>query len=107
MTHDSSATEAERRDLSLETDESVIKCPDCGSEAYYRYGRTMNGKQRARCLMCGRQFIIGSGRQRVKNRPDCPRCGKMMHLYKKEQNSLRFRCSGYPTCKTYAKIDLE
>jgi ssDNA-binding Zn-finger/Zn-ribbon topoisomerase 1 len=27
-----------------------------------------------------------------------------MHLYKKEKEQFRFRCSNYPACKTYIKM---
>ena len=84
-----------------------VRCPACNSDAFYRYGRTRSGKRRFRCLVCGRQFILGSPGCEVAQRPICPVCGKKMHVYKKEKGILRFRCSGYPECKTFEKIEVE
>ena len=55
-------------------------------------------------MMCVRQFVQGNGREVVNDRPRCPRCAKPMYQYKKEPGIIRFRCSCYPTCKSYAKI---
>ncbi|MGO9014813.1 MAG: IS1 family transposase [Dissulfurispiraceae bacterium] len=79
------------------------KCPHCNLDAVYKYGKTWQGKQRFLCLICGRQFTHGTGRFEVRDRPSCPVCGKIMHLYKREDKVLRFRCSGYPVCKTFTK----
>jgi len=84
-----------------------VKCPQCNLDAVYKYGKTWQGKQRFICLICGRQFTQNNGRFEVKDRPACPACGKVMHLYKREYRILRFRCSGYPVCKTFRKIDRE
>lgn len=81
-----------------------LKCPACDSEAVYRYGHAKNGKQRLKCMMCGRQFVLGSARHELKNRPLCPKCGQLMHLYMHYKKTLRFRCSGYPECRAYSKI---
>ena len=79
-------------------------CPACQSDVLYRYGKTRHGKERALCVMCGRQFTLGSERVEMAERPRCSVCGKAMHLYKREKILLRFRCSAYPKCKTYQKI---
>ncbi len=84
-----------------------VKCPQCNLDAVYKYGKTWQGKQRFICLICGRQFTQNNGRFEVKDRPVCPVCGKVMHLYKREYKVLRFRCSGYPGCKTFSKTDRE
>ena len=81
-----------------------IKCPTCNSEAVYKYGKTWAGKQRFLCLICGRQFTIGIKRTEVKGKPLCPRCGRLMHLYMRSEEAIRFRCSYYPICKTYKKV---
>ncbi|MEA1992369.1 MAG: topoisomerase DNA-binding C4 zinc finger domain-containing protein [Thermodesulfobacteriota bacterium] len=86
---------------------SEVKCPRCGSEAIYRYGRTHNGKRRFICVLCRRQFSVGAKRYKVKDRPDCPQCGRPMHIYKREKGCIRFRCSAYPQCRTYKKIVVE
>ncbi len=79
-------------------------CPNCGSEVFYRYGRTRHGKQRYQCLLCGRQFIVDRQRIEVQNKPVCPVCGSGMHLYKREKGLLRFRCARYPQCRCYVKL---
>jgi len=81
-----------------------LKCPVCKSEAVYKYGHIRTGKQRLRCIMCGRQFILGPAKRELMNRPLCPQCGLKMHLYMHDERVLRFRCSGYPDCKSYQKI---
>jgi len=81
-----------------------LKCPVCNSEAVYKYGHVNSGKQRLRCVLCGRQFVLGFTRHELKNRPSCPQCGLKMHLYMHDKNALRFRCADYPDCKSYIKV---
>ncbi len=81
-----------------------VKCPNCNSSTFYRYGRTGRGKQRCLCLVCGRQYSLNQNGAEVKSRPACPNCGAVMYLYKRESKVLRFRCSRYPECSTYSKI---
>lgn len=57
--------------------------------------------------MCGRQFVIATERMEIKNKPVCPVCSRKMNLYMKQGNIWRFRCSGYPLCKTYKKFIME
>jgi DNA-directed RNA polymerase subunit RPC12/RpoP len=80
-----------------------IECPFCKSEALYKYGKIKTGKQRYLCMMCGKQFTLGVRRIEMKDRPFCPGCGRPMHVYRRESEVIRFRCSCYPECKTYAK----
>jgi len=40
----------------------------------------------------------------VKGKPACPACRKPMNVYKLESDVIRFRCSGYPVCKTFKKF---
>jgi transposase-like protein len=85
---------------------NAMVCPACDSQAIYRYGRTRALQQRYICLMCGRQFIPGHHRHYPKERPQCPACGARMHLYtRKEEARAVFRCSHYPICRTYLKVD--
>lgn len=84
-----------------------LKCPDCASEAIYKYGKAWTGKQRFVCMICRRQFTLFNERMEVKGKPDCPNCGKGMHLYKREEGAIRFRCSGYPGCRTFKKTKAE
>jgi transposase-like protein len=87
--------------------EIETKCPICESEALYKNGKTETGKQRFLCLLCGRQFSPGARRKEIRNRPDCPNCGSPMHFYKREHLAVRLRCSGYPECRTFLKIQIE
>jgi len=80
-----------------------MRCPSCDSDAVYKYGRTRTGKQRFLCMMCGMQFTGNAGKATVKGKPACPKCGKPMNLYKIEGYIIRFRCSGYPECRTFKK----
>ncbi|MDR4506912.1 MAG: hypothetical protein MRJ65_01525 [Candidatus Brocadiaceae bacterium] len=84
--------------------ESGMKCPSCDSVISYKYGKAKTGKKRFLCLVCGKQFTIGAERRIVKDRPDCPECGKAMHVYKREKDLIRFRCSAYPECKIFLKV---
>lgn len=86
------------------TEKTSVECPFCDSFALYRYGRASSGKKRFLCLMCGKQFTIGSSRLRLKDKPACPACGKTMNIYKRGTGFIRFRCSGYPGCRTFKKI---
>jgi transposase-like protein len=81
-----------------------IQCPFCKSEAIYKYGKIKTGKQRYLCMICGRQFTLGVRRTEMADKPLCPECGSPMHLYRREGEVVRFRCSCYPECKTYVKV---
>lgn len=83
------------------------KCPDCDSDAVYKYGKAWTGKQRFLCLMCGMQFTKDAKKLLVKGKPVCPECGKNMHVYKIEGEVIRFRCSDYPACKTFRKFKMK
>lgn len=87
--------------------ENAVSCPICDSEAIYKYGKTKTGKQRYQCLMCGRQFSYDAKKQEIKGKPICPVCGNTMHLYKIEEDVIRFRCSDYPVCKTFRKFKIK
>jgi len=39
----------------------------------------------------------------LSSRPLCPHCKRPMHMYKREETLVRFRCAGYPACRTYWK----
>ncbi|MFZ5906466.1 MAG: transposase-like zinc-binding domain-containing protein [Nitrospirota bacterium] len=83
-----------------------ICCPYCTADVTYKYGRIHTGKQRFLCLMCGKQFTIGRKKTEFPDKPLCPACGKIMHVYKREDAVMRFRCSGYPECRMYQKIPI-
>jgi transposase-like protein len=84
-----------------------VRCPACGADAVYNYGRSSSGKRRYLCLVCNRQFVENSLWQNIKNRPDCPVCGGVMHIYKREEHHVRFRCAKYPACRTFYKLSWE
>lgn len=92
------------REEIAETAVAEVKCESCGSEAVYRNGRIKTGRQRYLCLVCGSQFTPGAGKVHVKGKPAFHECGKPMNVYKLEGNIIRFRCSGYPECKTFRKF---
>jgi DNA-directed RNA polymerase subunit RPC12/RpoP len=87
-----------------DSEDNDTQCPVCQSKALYKYGKITSGKQRYLCMICGRQFALGVKRIEIKDRPVCPKCGRPMHLYRREGGIIRFRCSCYPDCKTYAKV---
>jgi transposase-like protein len=80
-----------------------IHCPACHATTTRKFGRAWTGKQRYLCVSCNRQFTPGSTRREMRFKPNCPKCGKHMNLYKREKQSIRFRCSDYPVCRTYHK----
>ncbi|MBN1103820.1 MAG: topoisomerase DNA-binding C4 zinc finger domain-containing protein [Deltaproteobacteria bacterium] len=80
------------------------KCPQCGSEALYRYGKIRSGKNRFLCLSCNRQFVLNPSRKHDVPGPVCPKCGRKMHVYSRKVNAIRYRCANYPECRTFIKI---
>lgn len=84
-----------------------IKCPSCNSAACYKYGKAWTGKKRFLCLICGRQFTFGAKKIETKTKPNCPKCGRLMHIYKREAETVRLRCSAYPTCRTFRKLPIQ
>lgn len=90
------------------TKEGEIKCPACDSDAVYKYGRAWTGKQRFQCIVCERQFTIGAKKPaEAQGKPSCPVCKRPMHLYKIENETVRFRCSGYPECRSFRKFKIK
>lgn len=90
--------------IAAEEREHPIECPNCGSRAVYRNGRTYYHLQRYICLMCGRQFVPGHHRDFPRSRPECPTCGAGMHVFKKTNDGhATYRCSRYPECRTYLR----
>jgi transposase-like protein len=85
-------------------EKSKPRCPNCHSEAFYRYGKVRGGKQRYICLLCTRQFVVGAAERAASDKPRCPECGSSMHVYKRETRMIRYRCSNYPGCRTFTKI---
>lgn len=81
--------------------EMSLLCPSCSGSAIYRFGFSPAGKQKYLCLLCSRQFVVNPDRIGFSIRPDCPACRGTMHVYKRTGNAVRYRCSGYPVCRTY------
>jgi ssDNA-binding Zn-finger/Zn-ribbon topoisomerase 1 len=86
---------------------SGIRCPRCGSEAIYRFGNTASGKRRFICQVCSRQFITdySSNKLDLAERPTCRLCAAAMHVYMRDAQIIRFRCSRYPECRGFASLD--
>ncbi|NWF55000.1 MAG: Insertion element protein [Syntrophaceae bacterium] len=82
----------------------MIRCPRCNSEATNRYGKSRSGTPRLICLQCNRQFTIGKRPLPIPQRPQCPKCGNKMHLYRRQFGVIRFRCSAYPACRGYHRL---
>lgn len=90
--------------MGADDEDTQVECPECRSPAVYRYGKSRS-RQRYLCVMCGRQFIPGRLRHHPRTRPDCPRCGAKMHLFKRKgEDCSVFRCSRYPDCRTYVRV---
>lgn len=93
--------------ISVTADVKEIECISCDSSAVYKYGKIKTGAQRYICIMCGTQFTPGAKKTAVKGKPACPECSRPMNVYKLEGDVIRFRCSGYPVCRTYKKYTLK
>ena len=83
---------------------NVTKCPNCGSDAYYRYGRTKNNKRRRLCLVCDRQYVVENSWKEDPKRPNCPVCREPMHVYRRQETLTRYRCRNYPKCREFVKV---
>jgi DNA topoisomerase-1 len=92
-----------------ETQPSEYKCPKCGAEMVYRFGK--NG----RFLSCSKypdcKFACpcdneGKMVEEKQSETKCPNCGKPM-TEKRGRFGPFLGCSGYPECKTIMRIDKE
>lgn len=92
--------------MKAELEKENILCPRCNFAATYRYGRTKAGTPRLICLQCNRQFAVGNNHVPVPERPKCPKCGKKMHLYRRQTAVVRFRCSSFPACRGYKIVQI-
>lgn len=68
-----------------------IKCPSCGSDRLSCWGKGASGRQKYRCLDCGRQFVAGSD-----------------HLLDpaKKESALKLIAEGVPTKKIAAALGI-
>jgi transposase-like protein len=80
-----------------------MRCPKCGSNVIYGYGKSGTGDKRFQCVICGFQFVEKPRRARLFDHPRCPVCGNPMYRYMKVGDLIRYRCSMYPVCKTYTR----
>ncbi len=87
-------------------EDASLTCPRCGAGALNKNGHIKSGKQRYLCLVCNRQFVIPSAASTLPFRPHCDACGRPMHVYARDDRFIRFRCSGYPACRSYRRIEL-
>ena len=83
---------------------NVTKCPNCGSDAYYRYGRTKNNKRRRLCLVCDRQYVVENSWKEDPKRPNCPVCQEPMNVYQRQETLTRYRCRNYTECRGFVKV---
>ena len=88
---------------------SEYKCPKCGKQLFYRFGK--NG----RFLSCSAypdcKFACpcdkeGKMLEEKVSEHKCPNCGQPM-VYKNGRFGRFLGCSGYPNCKTTLKLDKE
>jgi ssDNA-binding Zn-finger/Zn-ribbon topoisomerase 1 len=106
-TTSSSPPECDSRIAAEPDGEKSVQCPHCGSDAYYRYGKSAKGKKRYLCLSCNRQYTLPrEGAMAILDRPLCPACQSKMHIYRRQKGIIRFRCGNYPNCKIFVKIAL-
>jgi ssDNA-binding Zn-finger/Zn-ribbon topoisomerase 1 len=80
------------------------RCPNCGSDAYYRYGKAKNGRERRLCLVCNRQYVFNGSMNDHPDRPKCPVCNEPMYVYQLHATFIRYRCRHYPACKNIVKV---
>lgn len=100
---------AEMKHAKAEATPSEYKCPDCGRQLMYKFGK--NGK----FLSCSGypdcKFACpcdkeGKMMQDEVSEHKCPNCGKPM-IRKNGRFGAFLGCSDYPTCKTTLRLDKE
>jgi DNA topoisomerase-1 len=88
---------------------SKYKCPDCGKQLFYRFGK--NGKFLSCSTYPECKFACpcdkeGKMLEEKVSEHKCHECGKPM-VHKNGRFGPFLGCSGYPECKTTLKIDKE
>ncbi|MDD5063802.1 MAG: type I DNA topoisomerase [Phycisphaerae bacterium] len=100
---------AEMKHAKAEVTPSEYKCPDCGKELVYRFGK--NGK----FLSCSSypecKFACPCGKdgkmlEQKESEHKCPKCGKAM-IERRGRFGPFLGCSDYPECKTTLRLDKE
>jgi len=95
--------EGMRQELRKESAQQVgRKCPDCGRELIYRFGKKGKFISCSGFPECKFAENIG-GEAPVETDVKCPKCGKPM-LKRTGRFGPFLGCSGYPTCKTILPI---
>jgi len=98
---------SEMKHAKAETKPSEYKCPQCGQELVYRFGK------KGRFLSCSAypdcKFACpcdanGKMVEPKQSEQKCPQCGKPM-MYRLGRYGPFLGCSDYPNCKTVIKLD--
>jgi len=97
----------EMKHAKAETTPSEYKCPDCGKQLHYRFGR--NGKFLScsgypECKFARPCDKEGKIVEEKVSEHKCPKCGKPM-VEKRGRFGPFLGCSGYPDCRTILNID--
>jgi DNA topoisomerase-1 len=101
--------QAEMKHAKAEMTPSKYKCPDCGQQLSYRFGK--NGKFLSCSTYPECKFACpcdkeGNMLEEKVSDHKCPQCSKPM-IHKNGRFGPFIGCSGYPECKTTLKIDKE
>ena len=100
---------AEMKHAKAEASPSEYKCPKCGKELVYKFGKNgrflscsgyPNCKFACPCDREGKMVEAEESEQK------CPVCGKAM-MYKRGRFGPFLGCSAYPACKTTLRLDKE
>jgi DNA topoisomerase-1 len=101
--------QAEMKHAKAEVTPSEYKCPTCGRQLVYRFGK--NGKFLScsaypECTFACPCDKEGKMIEEKVSEHECPKCGKPM-VYKSGRFGPFLGCSDYPECKTTLKLDKE
>ena len=101
--------QAEMKHAKAEVTPSEYKCPTCGNQLVYRFGK--NGKFLScstypDCTFACPCDMDGKMIEEKVSEHKCPKCGKPM-VYKSGRFGPFLGCSDYPECKTTLKLDKE
>jgi DNA topoisomerase-1 len=98
---------AEMKHAKAEVSPSEYKCPQCGKQLVYRFGkngRFLSCSGYPKCkFACPCDRDGGMIEEKISSHK-CPVCGKTM-VYKRGRFGPFLGCSDYPNCKTTLKID--
>ncbi len=98
---------AEMKHAKAEAGPSEYKCPKCGKELVYKFGK--NGKFLSCSGYPACKFACPCDREgkmveEEESEQKCPVCGKAM-VYKRGRFGPFLGCSAYPACKTTLRLD--